>query len=122
MDKWGYTWEAYEVTTEDDYILTTFRITGKVGESAFSPTKGAVLIQHGYTMDAANWISDYTTKPMPLILADNGYDVWMGNSRGTEYSRGHAKGLDISSKEFWAWSWAEMGIYDSPANIDYIKE
>ena len=32
MDKWGYTWEAHEVTTEDNYILTTFRITGKQGE------------------------------------------------------------------------------------------
>ena len=122
MDKWGYTWEAFEVTTEDDYILTTFRITGKVGETAFSPTKGAVLIQHGYTMDAANWISDYTTKPMPLILADNGYDVWMGNNRGTEYSRGNRKGLNISQKEFWAWDWGEMGIYDDPAIINFIKK
>ena len=105
MDKWGYTWEAYEVTTEDDYILTTFRITGKVGESAFSPTKGAVLIQHGYKMDAAFWMKNYTTKPMPLILADNGYDVWMGNNRGTEYSRGNRKGLNITQKAFWEWDW-----------------
>ena len=25
-------------------------------------------------------------------------------------------------QEFWAWSWAEMGIYDDVANISMIKE
>ena len=29
MDLYGYTWEAFEVTTDDDFILTTFHITGK---------------------------------------------------------------------------------------------
>ena len=28
MDRWGYTFKAYEVTTEDGWILTLFRITG----------------------------------------------------------------------------------------------
>ena len=59
---------------------------------------------------------------MPLILADRGYDVWMGNNRGTEYSLRNSKGLDSSMQEFWAWSWAEMGIYDDTANINMIKE
>ena len=72
-------------------------------------------------MDAASWISAYTEKPMPLILADMGYDVWMGNNRGTEYSRGNTKGLTLDMKEFWAWSYAEMGLYDDTANIEFIK-
>ena len=32
MDQYGYSWEPFEVTTEDGYILTTFHITGKQGE------------------------------------------------------------------------------------------
>ena len=28
MDQWGYDWEAYKVTTDDHYILTTFHILG----------------------------------------------------------------------------------------------
>ena len=60
MEKWGYTWEAFEVTTEDGYILTTFRITGTTDSGIFTPNKGSVLIQHGALMDAASWISAYT--------------------------------------------------------------
>ena len=32
MDVYEYSWEPYEVTTDDGYILTTFRITGKQGK------------------------------------------------------------------------------------------
>ena len=46
----------------------------------------------------------------------------MGNNRGTEYSRGNTKGLTIDMKEFWAWSYAEMGLYDDTANIKFIKD
>ena len=73
-------------------------------------------------MDAARWIYDYKdNKPMPLILADHGYDIWMGNARGTEYSRGNVNGLTLDMQEFWAWSYAEMGVYDDTANIEFIK-
>jgi hypothetical protein len=43
MDIWDYTWEAFEVDTEDGYVLTTFHITG-TSSGKFSPDKGAVLI------------------------------------------------------------------------------
>ena len=43
MTKWGYTWEPYEVTTEDGFVVTLFRVTGN-SYGAFKPDKGAVLI------------------------------------------------------------------------------
>ena len=126
MTKWNYTWEAFNVTCDDGYILTTFHITGKTDGDKFSPDKGAVLIQHGNLQDAASWIAAYTAespKPMPLILADNGFDIWMGNNRGTEYSRGHtSSSMTIDTKEYWAFSYAEMAMYDDPANIKMIKD
>ena len=33
MSKMGYDWEAIKVTTEDNFILTTFHITNKTGEA-----------------------------------------------------------------------------------------
>lgn len=55
------------------------------------------------------------------LLADAGYDVWMGNARGTEISRQHVT-LDPEKEEFWAYSWQHIGQKDLPAFIDYILE
>lgn len=58
------------------------------------------------------------------LLADQGYDVWMGNFRGNRYSRRHATldpdGDDENRRKFWDFSWHEMGIHDLPEMIDYI--
>ena len=44
MERWGYTWEPFKVTTEDGFVLTTFRVTGTKADGPFKPTKGSVLI------------------------------------------------------------------------------
>lgn len=56
------------------------------------------------------------------LLADAGYDVWMGNARGTEPSREHLH-LNASGKkqeQYWSFSWHEIGVYDLATFIDYI--
>lgn len=65
---------------------------------------------------------------MPLskafILADRGYDVWLGNFRGNRYSRNHTNidpsGERSERKHFWDFSWHELGMIDLPTMIDYI--
>ena len=57
---------------------------------------------------------------MPLQLADAGYDVWMGNNRGKEYSQVHET-YGVDDAEFWEFGWAEMGLYDDVANVKLIK-
>lgn len=54
-------------------------------------------------------------------MMEEGYDVWLGNNRGSMFSLGHET-MDYTEHEFWDFSWAEMGLYDVPANIGYIHE
>lgn len=58
------------------------------------------------------------------ILADAGYDVWLGNARGNYYSRHHLtlNPDSILNKDFWRFSWDQIGNYDLPAIIDLITE
>lgn len=53
------------------------------------------------------------------MLADAGYDVWLGNSRGNTWSRNHSE-MDPDGKNFWNFTWHEIGVHDLPALIDFI--
>ena len=58
------------------------------------------------------------------LLAEAGYDVWLGNARGNYYSRNHVS-LNPNAgypQNFWRFSWDEIGNQDLPAFIDYILE
>lgn len=56
---------------------------------------------------------------LAYYLADNGYDVWLANARGNEFSKNH-KYLSTNSTPYWNFSFHEMAKYDLPAIIDYI--
>lgn len=58
---------------------------------------------------------------LAYVLAKAGYDVWIGNNRGSIYSRNHTT-LDPvkDSAKFFDFSFYELGKYDVPANIDYV--
>ena len=53
-------------------------------------------------------------------LARAGYDVWLGNNRGTKYSLGHTS-LTTKDKAYWEFSYTELGDYDAPTQVDYIR-
>ncbi|XP_064001695.1 lysosomal acid lipase/cholesteryl ester hydrolase-like [Pogoniulus pusillus] len=114
----GYPSEEYGVITEDGYILGVFRIpAGRNSQN--TGKKPAVLLHHGVLGDSIQWISNLPNNSLGFILADAGYDVWMGNSRGDTWSLKH-KTLKPCQKEFWQFSFDEIGKYDVPAEIYFI--
>lgn len=108
----GYPAEAHVVLTEDGYLLTLHRLPGNKD----SPP---VLLQHGLLSSSADWVILGKNKSLVFILADQGYDVWIGNFRGNIYSRAHVS-LSPSDIRFWNFSFHELGIYDLPTMISYI--
>ncbi|CAG7820554.1 unnamed protein product [Allacma fusca] len=118
IKKYGFNVEIHHVVTEDSYILELHRIpTGKNNSSSWR--KSSVLVMHGYSCTSLNWIMNHEDKVLPYKLAEEGYDVWLGNFRGNKYSNRHLS-LDNNDTRFWNFSWHEMGIYDVPAMVDYI--
>lgn len=52
-------------------------------------------------------------------LADFGYDIWLVNVRGTEFSKNHQH-LGTTSPKYWKFSYDEIARYDLPAVIDHV--
>ena len=107
-EEWGYTWEAFKVITEDGWELTLFRITGTDEELFEQSEKAPILFQHGEFQDAERQlkVNSFIGKPWLLGLADRGYDVWLGNNRGTKYSNVTLTDQDATygDKERWAFT------------------
>ena len=128
----GYTFEPVKQKTDDGWNLTVFHITGYLDDpqnqkaaarSQKTDGKMPVLAIPGSYMDAHRWFQEARLgKPMHLQLYDEGYDIWMGNNRGTKYSNESDKFPEKSDDSFerWDFSWAEMGLYDGRALISKV--
>ncbi|XP_034176571.2 gastric triacylglycerol lipase [Osmia lignaria lignaria] len=121
IKKYGYPFEIHKIITEDGYILEIHRIPhGRINyKTNFTSKKHSILIQHGLASSSADWILLGPDKALGFVLADAGYDVWLGNNRGNVYSKNHVS-ISPNNRRFWDFSYHELGVYDLPAMIDYI--
>ncbi|KAH0949508.1 hypothetical protein HN011_007074, partial [Eciton burchellii] len=118
VEQYGYSAEEHNVTTKDGYNLVIHRISG----SPSSKNKGknkVVFIQHGILASSDSWVLFGPGKDLAFLLADQGYDVWIGNFRGNTYCRSH-KEMTIYDHKFWQFSFHEMGMMDLPTMLDYV--
>lgn len=120
IGKYGYPVEEYKVTTEDGYILTLYRIPhGVKNATNTNERKEPVFIQHGLMSSAMDFLITGPDRALGFVLADAGYDVWLGNTRGSTYSRAH-RDLSPDAKQYWQFTWHEIGERDLPAMINFV--
>uniref|UniRef100_A0A6P8IGI2 Lipase n=1 Tax=Actinia tenebrosa TaxID=6105 RepID=A0A6P8IGI2_ACTTE len=118
----GYPVENHDVTTDDGYILSIQHIPyGRHDKCKDVPSKPIVFLQHGLLCSSSNWVANLPNESFAFILADQCFDVWLGNMRGNTYGKRHVK-YSVHSDEFWDFSFDEMAKYDLPAMINYVTK
>ncbi|XP_017781333.1 PREDICTED: lipase member J-like [Nicrophorus vespilloides] len=102
--------ESYTVTSEDGYITTLYRIPNNTGKPVF--------IQHG-AVSSSEFFVTQGNNSLAFQLHNRGYDVWLGNNRGSFNSPEHQY-LPRNSEEYWNYTLDDLGNYELPAVIDFI--
>lgn len=111
LRQFGYPHEGFRVVTDDGYVLSMDRI----------PRPGAVPVFMAPPLfcGSTTYLVLGPGAAQALMLHDAGFDVWLGNYRGSAYSPGHVR-LSTADPNFWQFSWHEHGVYDIPASIDVV--
>ena len=81
--------------------------------------KPAVLLMHGLYSNDLVWFANEPNSSLPFMLAEAGYDVWLGSSRATHSSEQHLFFTD-KDWQYWDYSLEDIGMLDLPAFINFI--
>uniref|UniRef100_T1IRA1 Lipase n=1 Tax=Strigamia maritima TaxID=126957 RepID=T1IRA1_STRMM len=114
----GYPVEEHIVETSDGYVLKIQRIPHGKNGLKMGPGK-PVLLQHGLLASSVVWVTNTPDKNLAYLLADAGYDVWLGNIRGTVCGYNNTN-FSPNDKRFWQFSFDEMAKYDVPSVIQTV--
>ncbi|KAG0608302.1 hypothetical protein M758_8G095300 [Ceratodon purpureus] len=110
-----------QVQTSDGFLLGLQHIPyGVAGITNDTQKRPPVFLQHGLTQGGDDWVLNSPSQSLAYILADRGFDVWIGNLRGTRFSHGHTT-LSPDDWRFWDWSFNEHASIDMPTMVGYVQ-
>ena len=110
----NFGWKSYPLTSGNGYNLIMFRVTEDATGTPLTPTKGPILLVHGMFSSPTDFLgrSDSGSASLPIQLAQMGYDVWIGCSRGRPYTDTHTV-YDLNNpdeeKSYWDYTYEEIG-------------
>ncbi|GMT01711.1 hypothetical protein PENTCL1PPCAC_23885 [Pristionchus entomophagus] len=121
--RWGYPAELYDVVTKDGYILDMYRIPhGRFAEANSSCNRPAILMVHGMGVTSTEYFMNPPESSPAFILADQGFDIFLLNLRGTTYGKRHMTLTPDFGSKFWQYTVDEQANYDCTAAIDKVLE
>ncbi|XP_059054990.1 lipase 3-like [Achroia grisella] len=119
----GYVAETHNVVTHDGYILEVHRIPYGRFQTASTAKRPVVFLMHGLMAASNCYILLGPQNSLAYNYADAGFDVWLGNARGNKLSRRHEElDPDNQKRDFFDFSFEEIGKYDVAQMIDYVLE
>ncbi|KAH1190804.1 Sodium/proton antiporter 1 [Glycine max] len=103
----GYPCSQYTIQTKDGFLLGLQRVSSSSLGLGYDGERGPpvlLLLLHGLFMAGDHaWFINTPDQSLGFILADHGFDVWVGNVRGTRWSHG------------------DLAMYDLAEMINYIN-
>ncbi|KAJ8985386.1 hypothetical protein NQ317_007543 [Molorchus minor] len=127
-----YQVDTYDVQTQDGYVLLLFRVRRRVENHCIQKRtdpnssnaenclneKRAVFLMHGFMSDSNSFVYGGISEGLAFILANAGYDVFLGNARGNIYGQRHTTLNPQRDAAFWRFCWEEIGTKDLPALLN----
>ncbi|KAI8898491.1 Alpha/Beta hydrolase protein [Globomyces pollinis-pini] len=119
---WNYRYEYHSTITKDGYQIGLHRIPCP-RDQPYNRSKCPVLLWHGLSNSSEIYIAGTPDSSLAFVLADAGFDVWLGNSRGSKYSNKHSTfnlGTSQGQKDYWNFNIEHLALYDLKSSVDYI--
>ena len=122
-----YSWKAVSLDSVSGYNLKMFRVTEDDTGAPLTDTLGPILLLHGMFSDPMDWLKrkDEQLPALPIQLAQMGYDVWIGCTRGRPHTDTHST-LDLANpvdkEAFWNFSYEQIGSDDVESMLAKIIE
>ncbi|CAI5452150.1 unnamed protein product [Caenorhabditis angaria] len=121
ISHYGYPVERHFVTTQDGYTNQVHRIPqGRDSRTIGGCSKRPVVFfMHGLFASSFEFVLNLPSQSPAYVFADAGFDVWLGNVRGTEYGRNHSH-FSPKEQQFWNFSLYDHSHSDLRSQIEYV--
>lgn len=106
------------VQTEDGYLLAVQKITSTKPPAI---ARGPAFLYHGIMEGGETWVLNSDENSLAFMMANSGYEVWIGNTRSSNYTFGHLK-YTRKDKEFWNWNWDNLVKSDLPTMLQHVYD